>query len=53
MTLVYLTGISDLKNDPSGPKSDFPKLETLEYKSSERYILNYLMDSDNGKMVLH
>ena len=40
--MVY---ISDLKNDLSGLKSDFPKLETLEYKSLETYILNYLIDS--------
>ena len=24
-----------VRNDPSGPKSDFPKLETLEYNSLE------------------
>ena len=40
--MVY---ISDLKNDLSGLKSDFPKLEILEYESLETYILNYLIDS--------
>ena len=40
--MVY---ISALKNDLFGLKSDFPKLEALEYKSLETYILNYLIDS--------
>ena len=40
--MVY---ISDLKNDLSGLKSDFPKLEVLECKSLETYILIYLIDS--------
>ena len=40
--MVY---ISDLKNDLTGLKSDFPKLEALEYKSLKTYILNYLIES--------
>ena len=44
--MVY---ISDLKNDLSGLKSDFPKLEVLEYKSLQTYILNYLIDSPQWK----
>ena len=47
--MVYLIGIFDLKNDPSGLKSDFSKLKTLEYKSLETYILNYLMESFQWK----
>ena len=42
--MVY---ISDLKNDLSRLKSDFPKLEALEYKPLETYLLNYLMTCDN------
>ena len=37
--MVY---ISDLKNDLSGLKSDFPKLEAQEYKALEMYLLNRL-----------
>ena len=48
--MVY---ISDLKNDLSRLKSDFPKLEALEYKPLETYLLNYLMTCDNWKKVLH
>ena len=40
--MVY---ISNLKNDLSGVKSDFPKLEALEHKPLETYVPNYLIDS--------
>ena len=40
--MVYMF---DLKNELSGLKSDFPKIEVLEYKPLELYIVNYLIDS--------
>ena len=39
--MVY---ISDLKNDLSWTKSDFPKLKTLEYKSLETHLLMYRLE---------
>ena len=48
--MVYISHLK--KKDLSGLKSDFPKLEVLQYKSLETYLLNYLTDSWNGKKEL-
>ena len=41
--MVYISDFK--KNDLSRLNSDFPKVETLYYKSLETYLLNYLIDA--------